>query len=337
VHTRPRKRISIAATWRGRPRVANERSRLYFSASLLLVTALFVALSACAARPRGTAAARTLTLIAGGDLELGQAADPLRALEPWLRPRGAALRLVNLEGPLTDGAVTSGLDAAGRPRGDEPIRFAAPVARAAWLRGRFDVVTIANNHADDQGEAGRTDTYRALAAQGVRVAGPETPLAIEAGGRQVVVLARHLPGPLPGPAGEDLVAAVGAARPALVIVSLHWGEPGSLLPSPEQRALGRRLVEAGARLVFGHGPHTMQGIERHPGGVVAYSLGNLAFSCRCSDEEDGYLLAVTLDGAGEVAALRPLLIRAGLGGAPAAPSEDAEQARLLDELSAALR
>ena len=37
----------------------------------------------------------------------------------------------------------------------------------------------------------------------------------------------------------------------------------------------------------------LQGVERRGRGVIAYSLGNLAFSCACTDVRDAYLLRFT--------------------------------------------
>ena len=43
------------------------------------------------------------------------------------------------------------------------------------------------------------------------------------------------------------------------------------------------MIDAGALLVLGHHPHTLQGWERYRGGLIAYSLGNFVFDL---DEED---------------------------------------------------
>ena len=38
----------------------------------------------------------------------------------------------------------------------------------------------------------------------------------------------------------------------------------------------RRMVDAGADLVLGHGPHVVRAVERYKGRLIAYSLGNFA-------------------------------------------------------------
>ncbi|MEL6546220.1 MAG: CapA family protein, partial [Myxococcota bacterium] len=40
--------------------------------------------------------------------------------------------------------------------------------------------------------------------------------------------------------------------------------------------LAHTLVDAGADLVFGHGPHVLRGMEIYKGRFIAYSLGNFS-------------------------------------------------------------
>lgn len=63
------------------------------------------------------------------------------------------------------------------------------------------------------------------------------------------------------------------------IVAQHTHEPNNLtteLPS-YQRALAHQLVEQGADMLCGHGPHQLRGIEIHQGKPLLYSLGNFCF------------------------------------------------------------
>ena len=85
----------------------------------------------------------------------------------------------------------------------------------------------------------------------------------------------------------------------------------------DMRAFARTVVDAGADLVIGHGPHVLRGLELYRGRLVAYSLGNFvgyeAFSLDgplsvsavlqvrvAADGRflDGRLLPVQLDGTG---------------------------------------
>jgi len=75
----------------------------------------------------------------------------------------------------------------------------------------------------------------------------------------------------------------------LVIVSMHAGAEGAdrqhVPPGPEEflgenrgdvRAFAHAVVDAGAALVVGHGPHVVRGMEVYRGRLIAYSLGNFA-------------------------------------------------------------
>jgi len=63
----------------------------------------------------------------------------------------------------------------------------------------------------------------------------------------------------------------------VVIVSLHWGVESVFYPSPKQIELARKLIDAGASIILGHGARVPQGIERYKHGLIAYSLGNFQF------------------------------------------------------------
>jgi poly-gamma-glutamate capsule biosynthesis protein CapA/YwtB (metallophosphatase superfamily) len=86
----------------------------------------------------------------------------------------------------------------------------------------------------------------------------------------------------------DLEAAQAAVRQArhqadVVVFAVHWGVPpfwrapfqGDL--AEYQQPVGRALIDAGADLVVGHHPHSLQGIEVYQGKPIVYSLGNFIF------------------------------------------------------------
>ncbi len=77
---------------------------------------------------------------------------------------------------------------------------------------------------------------------------------------------------------DRLVADVRAARAARdhVVVSVHWGIAGEVL-ADYQVTVGRAAISAGADLVVGHGPHSIQAVEVFEGRPILYSLGNLIF------------------------------------------------------------
>lgn len=64
---------------------------------------------------------------------------------------------------------------------------------------------------------------------------------------------------------------------AKVIVSAHWGTDYGEVKDA-QRATARRLVDAGADLIIGHGPHRLQPITYLGEAPVFYSIGNGVFN-----------------------------------------------------------
>jgi poly-gamma-glutamate synthesis protein (capsule biosynthesis protein) len=278
-----------------------------------------------------------LRVAAAGDVQLGDKLVASPFADGMLLD--GDVRLVNLEGPLTkrqprDPMLSMlGTYQPGRRQSpnSEPT-FAFDPARATWLRDRVDVVSLANNHALDAGRDGREDTVRALDGVGVAATFEGRDASVTRRGRRVTVLARSF---APSADLDDspevmaLIAAV-ADAPRPTIVSLHWGHTGMVLPDEEQKRLAHRLVDNGAVAVIGHGPHTMQGTERYHRGVIAYSLGNFAFGCDCTDVSDAYVLGFTIDAAGRArdVALTPIV--AGLARPPRRAHDPDLRAQLLD-------
>lgn len=248
-----------------------------------------------------SAAGSEITIAAVGDVMLGSAfpdesglppddgAGLLAEVAPLLSR--ADLALGNLEGPLAD-AGTSAKCARSRPGHCYAFRSPTRYARHLAAAG-FRAMGLANNHAGDFGAEGRQSTRRALDQAGIAHAGEPGDLArLSVKGRRVALVAfatsdatldlRDLA------AARRTVAAL-AAEGDLVVVGFHGGGEGAarqhVLPGPEEflgedrgdlRAFAHAVVDAGAALVLGSGPHVVRGLEVYRGRLVAYSLGNFA-------------------------------------------------------------
>jgi hypothetical protein len=229
----------------------------------------------------------SLRLLALGDIALTPAAqvEPARAfsgIAPLLA--AADLRTANLEAQLTARTERAGVIGSG-------IR-AEPAMIAALLHARFDVLSVANNHALDFGNAGLAESVQRLADAGIRSCGlanadrSGVPAILEARGKRIAVLGfcdDHFNGPdvqgSPRPAlatFAEVEASVRAAREIadLVIVHLHWGYEFALHPLLDQRDFARRVVDCGAHLVLCHHAHVPLGFELRGAGAIAYGLGN---------------------------------------------------------------
>jgi poly-gamma-glutamate synthesis protein (capsule biosynthesis protein) len=68
------------------------------------------------------------------------------------------------------------------------------------------------------------------------------------------------------------------AHADVMVVAVHWGRDFASGPRGDLRRLADELIEAGADVVLGSGPHVLHAVERRASArgdaVVAYSLGN---------------------------------------------------------------
>ncbi|MGC3997808.1 MAG: CapA family protein [Anaeromyxobacter sp.] len=138
--------------------------------------------TAAPATPSRAEAAGPITFAAVGDIMLGttfpdeskgkllppdDGASILREVAPVLSAADVAFG--NLEGPLLDEGPSE------KCKNAKPGRcwaFRVPVRYARWLKeAGFDVLSVANNHVGDFGDAGRASTRAALDSHGIRYSG----------------------------------------------------------------------------------------------------------------------------------------------------------------------
>jgi len=187
-----------------------------------------------------------------------------------------------------------------------------------YVNAGFDVLSLANNHARDFGEEGRLASMETLAAADIHHSGLEGDYAsFTVDDLSIAVLAfavtRNSNMMLDYDIAADTVAEH-AANHDIVVVSFHGGAEGrdvTRLPFAEEEYFGeprgdvvkfsRMVVDAGADLVIGHGPHVVRAVERYKDRLIAYSLGNFATYYGISVEGIKGLapiLVATLDGEG---------------------------------------
>ncbi len=94
----------------------------------------------------------------------------------------------------------------------------------------------------------------------------------------------------------EMVAAVKAlkAKMDLVICSFHWGVSNTRNVLTYQRDIAHAVIEAGADVVFGHGPHAFQSIEVYREKPIFYSAGQFLFDdpLRKEKHREGLLVRV---------------------------------------------
>jgi poly-gamma-glutamate capsule biosynthesis protein CapA/YwtB (metallophosphatase superfamily) len=281
-----------------------------------------------AAAPARDLSAKRITIAAVGDMMLGtdypenhlpddDGVSFLAHVTPILA--GADIAFGNLEGVLLDdgepGKKCSNPSACYLFR--SPARYVKHFANAG-----FDVLSLANNHARDFGDEGRLASMQTLDTAGIHHSGLAGDFAsFTVNGLDVAVLAFAVTKNSNMMLDYDIAAEIVANHAEthdLVIVSFHGGAEGrdvTRLPFAEEEYFGeprgdvvrfsRMMVDAGADLLIGHGPHVVRAIERYKNRLIAYSLGNFATYYGISVEGIkgiAPILTVTLDGEGNFVA-----------------------------------
>ena len=159
----------------------------------------------------------------------------------------------------------------------------------------IDVLGVANNHAMQHGEAAFLDTLSEIQRAGLAFIGvDEKPgrtrsFEFESGGAKHILFAvsqrpeEWHDGQVPYSLRLDIdslieeVLELRKICEGFLICSIHWGLEFLKLPGPDQVATGRRLIDAGVDVVFGHHSHLLQPVERYKQGLIFYSLGNFVF------------------------------------------------------------
>jgi hypothetical protein len=181
-----------------------------------------------------------------------------------------------------------------RPEAREARRcfeFGSPPFLAAFLKeAGFTVLSLDNNHSEDYGVEGSVFTQGLLAQIGITGVPKRTPVDLAIRDVRVTVVPFGFSGRSfhvsDLPTATSVVAE--ARRNAdIVIVSFHGGAEGedatrvrdaveTYFEEDRGNALrfAHAVVDAGADLVVGHGPHVPRAIELYQGRLIAYSLGN---------------------------------------------------------------
>ncbi|MGY5048180.1 CapA family protein [Streptomyces sp. 900105755] len=259
-----------------------------------------LSLRATRAAPSGAAApprpVGNVRISAVGDIVMGSLPDDLPPddgvsfFDPVEDLLTGDVVLGNLEGTLT----TGGDSKCDHIDGPNCFAFHAPPSYGGLLRkAGFTVLNTANNHIDDFGAEGRRQTFAALRSANLPYAGRLGQITVQrVRGIRVAVL-----GFAPDRGANDLtdipaarqLTARAAAMADIVIVVMHAGaegsdrthvEPGTEYFLGEDRGdsyrFSRAVIDAGADLVVGSGPHVMRGMEFYKGRLIAYSLGNFS-------------------------------------------------------------
>ncbi|HBS88567.1 MAG: capsule biosynthesis protein CapA [Bacteroidetes bacterium GWF2_38_335] len=242
----------------------------------------------------------TITVIGVGDMMLGSGFPSASHLPPnddcdallkpvWHILQNADVTFGNLEGCFLNSGPTT-------KKCSDPSRcyaFRMPDRYVhGYLNAGFDVVSLANNHSGDFGEAGRNNTMKLLDSVGINYGGllvhPTASFMIDSVKYGFCAFA-----PNSGTCDvRDIVSAAEIVKKLkaendIVIISFHAGAEGSSRQHVTRKTeefigenrgnvyeFAHSMIDAGADVLFGHGPHVTRAVELYKERFIIYSMGN---------------------------------------------------------------
>lgn len=301
--------------------------------------------------------ARTITIAAVGDIMMGTDYP-----SPKLPPKDGALlfedpapilRAVDIAFGNLEGPITTSKGCTKRTSNPRTFAFRCPPKLAKNLAtAGFDVMSLANNHARDFGYAGMTETKKILDSLGIQYSSKQGEVAEFVIDSLKIGLIALSTGSSPRSIlniemcckeVEEL-----APRFDILIISFHGGAEGTkalhtrdafenLYGEPRGNVIrfAHEMIDAGADLVIGHGPHVPRGMEVYNDRLIAYSLGNFCtYRCMQLVAELGYapLLVLEVDSVGRFLRGEIYSFKQIPPGGPSADTSDAAF-RLMRDLS----
>lgn len=150
-------------------------------------------------------------------------------------------------------------------------------------------VNIANNHALDHGPEALLDTIGELQSLGITVFGggpPDLfqtrPVIREFENTKIALLGYNLANYAPTRFADAVTSICRILHETnrevpFVLLSVHWGQEYADCPEPVICDAAERFLAAGAKIVYGHHSHRLQGHVLSAGRLFAPSLGNFVF------------------------------------------------------------
>ncbi|MCK4420728.1 CapA family protein [candidate division WOR-3 bacterium] len=240
--------------------------------------------------------ADTLSIAAVGDIMMGSTYPVSRLPQDSGRMlfketaeilKNADIAFGNLEGTLCDGGKSSKDINKGYY-----FAFRTPTTFGINLKDAgFDVMNLANNHARDFGPYGESSTKKTLESLKIDYLDCDGKIAVfNINGMDIAFIGFYY-----GSCENSLLNTNSAKikikdlskKYEIVVVSFHGGREGKnalhVRNKPEYYygesrgnvvEFAHSVIDAGADLVIGHGPHVPRGLEIYNGRLIAYSLGN---------------------------------------------------------------
>ena len=166
----------------------------------------------------------------------------------------------------------------------------------------FNIVTLANNHTDNQGVEGFAETQKHLEESKIQYFGHYDPRALDDICEVVSINAQavysdsskkdvKLPVALCGYHGvfripsEESLAIMERYSDIMPVIALpHAGAEYKAEPDELKTNLYRSMIDHGADIVIGDHPHWVQSTEAYKGRLIVYSMGNFIFDQQFNKE-----------------------------------------------------
>ncbi len=241
-----------------------------------------------------------LWVYAVGDIMLGSI-TPVRILPP----DSGKVFVESVKGYLEGGDIVMGnLEGAFIKEGMKPSKCSESSRKAkrcyefgmpGYLANRlkemgFNVLTLDNNHSMDYGFEAYNYTKRLLDSLGILAVGKREYKIMNIGNIKVAIVpfgfsgsSWHISDTI---TAKSVISSLKDSAD-VIIVSFHGGAEGGNARHVRNEverfygenrgnvmAFAHAVINAGADLVIGHGPHVLRGVELYKGRLIAYSLGN---------------------------------------------------------------
>lgn len=200
---------------------------------------------------------------------------------------GADILFGNFESTLTDHPYAAKDTSLG-----QTFAFRTPPAYATLLQQLgFDVLSVANNHSFDFGDQGFNDTVDHIQKAGMQAVGRKGEIIYQKvkGATIAFIGFSYFP-------DHNSILDLDAARALvdeanrnanIVVISVHAGAEGTDAVHTRNETefffgenrgnlveFSRAMIDQGADLILGHGPHVPRALELYKSRLIAYSLGN---------------------------------------------------------------
>lgn len=178
----------------------------------------------------------------------------------------------------------------------------------------FHILSVANNHSFDFFETGFDDTIDNINKLGMKAVGRKDQIVYHEvkGVKFAFIGFSYFPvhnNMLDLEASKAIVKKAEAEGADVIVVSVHAGAEGTAALHIRDKTeyfygenrgnkvlFARTLIDAGADLILGHGPHVPRAFELYKGKLIAYSLGNfMGYRTLSTQAQLGYSLVLEAD------------------------------------------